>query len=89
MAIDIPEIDLELKSEDIVARRKLKRIWSRSCSRLCIYHSIDAEAELTSMLSEYISLEIDRNLRYDWGGGIDNEKWSKRLVKSGMVQRSK
>jgi len=59
--VGIPEIDLELKSEPIVAKtRKLKAVWTPELAQdLNAYHSIDAEAELTSMLSEYISLEID------------------------------
>ena len=59
--LDIPEINLELRSEAIVAKtRKLKAIWSPEFAQhLNAYHSIDAEAELTSMLSEYISQEID------------------------------
>jgi hypothetical protein len=59
--LDIPEIELELKSEPIVAKtRKLKAIWTPELAQdLNAYHSVDAEAELTQMLSEYISLEID------------------------------
>ena len=59
--LDIPEVDLELKSEAIVAKtRKLKAVWTPELAQdLNAYHSIDAEAELTSMLSDYISLEID------------------------------
>jgi hypothetical protein len=59
--IAIPEVDLELKSEAIVAKtRKLKAVWTPELAQdLNAYHSIDAEAELTSMLSDYISLEID------------------------------
>ena len=59
--IAIPEVDLELRSEAIVAKtRKLKAVWTPELAQdLNAYHSIDAEAELTSMLSEYISLEID------------------------------
>ena len=57
----IPEIDVSLNSEAIVAKtRKLKAIWTPEFAQdLNAYHSIDAEAELTSMLSEYISMEID------------------------------
>jgi hypothetical protein len=60
-SIDIPEVDLELKSEAIVAKtRKLKAVWTPELAQdLNAYHSIDAEAELTAMLSDYISLEID------------------------------
>ncbi len=59
--VGIPQIDVELRSEAIVAKtRKLKAAWSPEFAQdLNAYHSIDAEAELTSMLSEYISMEID------------------------------
>ena len=59
--ISIPEVNVELRSETIVAKtRKLKAVWSPEFAQdLNAYHSIDAEAELTSMLSEYISMEID------------------------------
>ena len=58
---NIPEINVELRSEPIVAKtRKLKAIWTPEFAQdLNAYHAIDAEAELTSMLSEYISQEID------------------------------
>ena len=59
--IGIPEINIELRSEPIVAKtRKLKAVWSPELAQdLNAYHSVDAEAELTSMLSDHISLEID------------------------------
>lgn len=59
--LNIPEIDLELKQETIVAKtRKLKAVWSPELAQdLNAYHSVDAEAELTAMLSDYISTEID------------------------------
>jgi hypothetical protein len=59
--LNIPQIDLELKSETIVAKtRKLKAVWSPELAQdLNAYHSVDAEAELTAMLSDYISTEID------------------------------
>ena len=60
-SLAIPEVDLQLKSQAIVAKtRKLKAVWSPELAQdLNAYHSVDAEAELTSMLSEYISMEID------------------------------
>ena len=60
-AIGIPEVNLELKSEPIVAKtRKLKAVWTPELAQdLNAYHSIDAEAELTALLSEYVSMEID------------------------------
>ena len=59
--ISIPSIDVKLASEAIVAKtRKLKAQWTPEFAQdLNAYHSIDAEAELTSLLSEYISMEID------------------------------
>lgn len=59
--IGIPEINISLQSIPIVAKtRKLKAIWTPELAQdLNAYHSIDAEAELTAILSEYISLEID------------------------------
>ena len=59
--LNIPEIDLQLNSSAIVAKtRKLKAIWTPELAQdLNAYHSVDAAAELTSMLSEYISMEID------------------------------
>jgi hypothetical protein len=59
--LNIPQIDLELRSETIVAKtRKLKAVWSPELAQdLNAYHSVDAEAELTAMLSDYIATEID------------------------------
>lgn len=59
--LDIPTINLEMRSESIVAKtRRLKAQWSDEFSQdLQAYHNIDAEAELTSVLGEYISQEID------------------------------
>jgi len=58
---DIPEINIQMSSEAIVAKtRKLKAVWTPEFAQdLNAYHSLDAEAELTSIMSEYISLEID------------------------------
>jgi len=57
----IPEINVQMSSEAIVAKtRKLKAVWTPEFAQdLNAYHSLDAEAELTSIMSEYISLEID------------------------------
>tara|TARA_Y100000022_G_scaffold82034_1_gene70590 strand:- start:2978 stop:4636 length:1659 start_codon:yes stop_codon:yes gene_type:complete len=59
--LGIPELNVELRSVPIVAKtRKLKAQWTPEFAQdLNAYHSVDAEAELTSMLSEYISQEID------------------------------
>ena len=78
-SISIPEIDVKLASEAIVAKtRKLKAQWTPEFAQdLNAYHSIDAEAELTSLLSEYISMEIDLEiLDMLILGARTTEKWS-------------
>ena len=60
-SIVIPEINVQMKSQTISAKtRKLKAQWTPEFAQdLNAYHSLDAEAELTGLLSEHISLEID------------------------------
>jgi len=80
--LDIPEINLELRSEAIVAKtRKLKAVWSPEFAQdLNAYHSIDAEAELTSMLSEYVSQEIDLEILDMLISNAQTvERWSARV----------
>jgi hypothetical protein len=84
--LDIPQIDLELKSETIVAKtRKLKAVWSPELAQdLNAYHSIDAEAELTAMLSDYISTEIDLeilDMLIQAAPSITTEYWSAEIGK--------
>ena len=77
--LTIPEINLEMKSIAIVAKtRKLKAVWTPEFAQdLNAYHSIDAEAELTSMLSEYISQEIDLEiLDMLMNNALVEENWS-------------
>lgn len=59
--IVIPQINVAMKSEGIIAKtKKLKAQWTPEFAQdLNAYHSLDAEAELTAVMSEYISLEID------------------------------
>ena len=81
-SLNIPQVDLELKSEAIVAKtRKLKAVWTPELAQdLNAYHSIDAEAELTSMLSEYISLEIDLEiLDMLKANALTTEYWSLKV----------
>jgi len=80
--INIPEINVEMRSEAIVAKtRKLKAIWTPEFSQdLNAYHSIDAEAELTSMLSEYISMEVDLEiLDMLIKNAATTERWSAQI----------
>jgi hypothetical protein len=80
--IDIPELDIALKSIPIIAKtRKLKAVWTPELAQdLNAYHSVDAEAELTSLLSEYISMEIDLEIldMLMSGASAKTERWSAR-----------
>lgn len=60
----IPEIDIRLQSATVVAQtRKLRARWTPELSQdLNAYFNMDAEAELTQILSEQIALEIDREI---------------------------
>lgn len=60
-SIAIPEVNVQMVSQTISAKtRKLKAQWTPEFAQdLNAYHSLDAEAELTGILSEYITLEID------------------------------
>jgi len=81
-SITIPEINVQLRSEAIVAKtRKLKAIWTPEFSQdLNAYQSLDAEAELTSILSEYISLEIDLEiLDMLIQNAVSTEYWSAKV----------
>jgi len=76
----IPEINIQMQSSAIVAKtRKLKAVWTPEFAQdLNAYHALDAEAELTSILSEYISLEIDLeilSMLID-SAAAGNENWS-------------
>ena len=64
---DLPEINLVIESEDIVAKtRKLKAVWSYEAQQdLRSQHNLDAEAELTAVLAQEINLEIDREVLGD------------------------
>jgi len=81
--IDIPELDIALKSIPIIAKtRKLKAVWTPELAQdLNAYHSVDAEAELTSLLSEYISMEIDLEIldMLMANASAKTERWSARV----------
>jgi hypothetical protein len=63
----IPEIDIKIESIAVTATtRKLRARWSPELAQdLNAYHSMDAEVELTQILSEQIALEIDREILND------------------------
>ena len=91
----IPEINIQMQSSAIVAKtRKLKAVWTPEFAQdLNAYHALDAEAELTSILSEYISLEIDLeilSMLID-GAAAGTEEWSainNESIVNGAVQPS-
>ena len=66
-APEIPEIDIKVDSIAVTAQtRKLRARWSPELAQdLNAYHSLDAEVELTQILSEQIALEIDREILND------------------------
>ena len=68
---EIPEIDIKVDSTAITAQtKKLKAKWTPELGQdLNAYHNIDAEVELTSILSEQIALEIDREILADLVNG--------------------
>ena len=68
---EMPEIDIKVDSIAITAQtKKLKAKWTPELGQdLNAYHNLDAEVELTSILSEQIALEIDRELLADLVNG--------------------
>lgn len=63
----IPEIDIKIESIAVTAvTRKLRAKWSPELAQdLNAYHSLDAEVELTQILSEQIAMELDREILND------------------------
>jgi len=77
----IPEIDIKIESIAVVAEtRKLRARWSPEMAQdLNAYHSLDAEVELTQILSEQIAMELDREILNDLltQAGAANFYWSR------------
>ena len=63
----IPEINIKVDSVAVTAKtKKLKAKWTPELAQdLNAYHNLDAEVELTSILSEHIALEIDQEILED------------------------
>tara|TARA_B100002019_G_scaffold97788_1_gene84151 strand:+ start:163 stop:1986 length:1824 start_codon:yes stop_codon:yes gene_type:complete len=78
---EIPEIDIKVDSIAITAQtKKLKAKWTPELGQdLNAYHNLDAEVELTSILSEQIALEIDREILADLvnGATAGTQYWSR------------
>jgi hypothetical protein len=79
---DIPEIDIKVDSVSVTAvTKKLKAKWTPELGQdLNAYHNMDAEVELTSILSEQVALEIDREILEDLikGATAGTFYWSRR-----------
>lgn len=60
----IPEIDIKIRSVSVTAQtRKLKAKWTPELAQdLNAYQNLDAEVELTQILSEHIAIDIDREI---------------------------
>jgi len=78
----MPEIDIKVDSVAVTAvTKKLKAKWTPELAQdLNAYHNMDAEVELTSILSEQIALEIDREILNDLvkGATAATYYWSRR-----------
>ena len=77
----IAEIDIKVDSIAVTAQtKKLKAKWSPELGQdLNAYHNLDAEVELTGILSEQIALEIDRELLFELvnGATAGTRYWSR------------
>ena len=74
----IPEIDIKVDSVAVTAvTKKLKAKWTPELGQdLNAYHNLDAEVELTQILSEQIALEIDREILEDLvAGATAGTRW--------------
>jgi hypothetical protein len=80
--IAFPEINIKLRSDSITAEtRKMKAQWTPEFAQdLNAYQNLDAEAELTSILSEQISMEIDLEiLGMLLQGAANTDYWSAKV----------
>ena len=76
------ELNIDVSSIAVTTQtKKLKAKWTPELGQdLNAYHNLDAEVELTQLLSEHIALEIDRELLEDLvkGATADRYHWSRR-----------
>jgi len=77
-ADQIGEVSFDLDSVTVsVTERKLRAQWSPELAQdVAAFHNIDAEAELTALLSEQVAAEIDREILRDLRSGAAwNLRW--------------
>jgi hypothetical protein len=80
---EIGEVSFDLQSVTVsVTERKLRAAWSPELAQdVSAFHNIDAEAELTALLSEQIAAEVDREILRDlrkgaaWTAKWDYNEW--------------
>lgn len=100
---EMGEVSFELRKVSLeVTPRKLRARWSPELATdVNAYHGIDAEAELTALLSEQIAMEIDREvlrdlkrgaawvLRWDFNGWRNqgSQKYTEKEWKQTLVTR--
>lgn len=80
--VNIPELNIRIDSVSVTAKsKKLKVKWSPELGQdLNAYHNLDAEVELTSIMSEQIALEIDQEVLEDLikGATASTYYWNRR-----------
>ena len=83
----IGEVSFDLESVTVsVTERKLRAQWSPELAQdVSAFHNIDAEAELTALLSEQVAAEIDREILRDLRKGA---AWSLRWDYNGWKRVS-
>ena len=87
---EMGEVSFELTSVTVsVEERKLRATWSPELAQdVSAFHNIDAEAELTAILSEQIAAEIDREILRDirkaapWQQRWDYNGWQRMATPS-------
>jgi hypothetical protein len=91
----IGEVSFELDSVTVsVTERKLRAQWSPELAQdVAAFHNIDAEAELTALLSEQVAAEIDREILRDlrkgaaWNLRWDYNGWKRLSLTTSYTQK--
>ena len=95
MESNMGEVSFELDSITVsVTERKLRATWTPELAQdVSAFHNIDAEAELTALLSEQIAAEIDREILMDlrkgaaWQLRWDYNGWKRLPNNNGYTQK--
>jgi len=90
----IGEVSFDLESVTVsVTERKLRAQWSPELAQdVSAFHNIDAEAELTALLSEQVAAEIDREILRDlrkgaaWQLRWDYNGWKRGTTANPLTQ---